>query len=38
MRWQPRTPWRYAGAHSSMSHCPPPMSQVIIKTPAQLDL
>ncbi|WP_410952008.1 type I methionyl aminopeptidase [Pseudomonas sp. S1(2024)] len=38
MRWQPRTPWRYAGAHSSTSHCPPPMSQVIIKTPAQLDL
>ncbi|MEN5215391.1 type I methionyl aminopeptidase [Pseudomonas pudica] len=38
MQWQPHTPWRYAGAHSSTSHCPPPMSQVIIKTPAQLDL
>lgn len=38
MRWQPGTRWRYAGANYSMSNCPPPMSQVILKTPAQLDL
>ncbi|MFG0542228.1 type I methionyl aminopeptidase [Pseudomonas sp. YQ_5] len=38
MRWQAGTRWRYAGAISSMSNYPPPMSQVILKTPTQLDL
>ncbi|NIE77230.1 type I methionyl aminopeptidase [Pantoea sp. Ap-967] len=38
MGWQAGNPWRYAGANSRTSDAPTPMSQVILKTPAQLDL
>ncbi|EJN35273.1 methionine aminopeptidase, type I [Pseudomonas sp. GM84] len=38
MQWQVKDSWRYAGAISSKSFYPHSMSQVILKTPAQLAL